>query len=492
VRRPGVLSQPTCSLVGLGTLLLGTPGDFVVLFHGDPDCVNPFLQVFPHRLAPDAADVYVGSNRFFHTGLREVDVVAGSGRDRLMAAVEAIVASLHPPTIFVIGTCLSEMIGEDLVEMAADASERFGVTVVGLPAGGLRLRTQPEVLDRFGTLMLRHGAPALPSSGHAALAASTPSLPSQESAGPEALPGTESAVPEALPGTESAVPEAQPGTVFVSLLGYPGLRPWERADLEAPLAAAGIQLAAELPGRASMDDWARAGQSALGDKQPASRSALTVVADEALWPGVCGLLRDRGQTVLPLAAPVGLSATEVFVTTIAGHFGRGDLVREEIARRRERAARDLAAIAGPLAGLHAAYCIGSNKNYVAGQLAREGLGDLPALIELGMKVEILVQERRDPESLRRVADNLAAVGVGGLPFATFNDPGVLGERLKSGSFALAVCQDHLKGQADRAGVRYVRMGALRPGFSGMVTNARTLLAAFQEGFQARYRRYMGR
>ncbi|MBM4355556.1 MAG: hypothetical protein FJ109_17505 [Deltaproteobacteria bacterium] len=468
-RRAGELAQPSCSMVGLGSLLLETEGSFAVVIHGDADCINPFLKVFPHRLAPDVGRMRLSSDRFHVTGLTEPEVISGGGRERLLRCIETAVEQQAPEIVFVLGTCLAEMIGEDIQGICESAGSRLGLPVIPLRTGGLRLKTQAELLDRFGTLL----ASPPGTTGHG------------EGNDAPGGPGADAAasVPcNRLPTPESE--ESQSAGGGIVLLGYPALRPWEWDEVAGLVGAAGGRLAAELPARSSLAAWQRL-----------TGADLVAIADPAFWPDLIALLERRNVPWVELPPPVGLQASHSFYDKLLSHCPRGGQAAQmldELSRSTRSFLDSLPATGGlGLSGLRVAYCIGSIKNYVAGQLAREGLGELPALLELGCDVEVLIQEREDQGARDRVRRNLDLLGVD-LPFRNFNDPGVLGRELTAGKYRLAYCQDHLAGQARQAGLAHVRFGALRPGFVGMVHNARTLQAALSTGFQGRYGRYLRR
>jgi len=489
-RRAGELAQPSCSLVGIGSLLLETQGSFAVVIHGDVDCINPFLKVFPHRLAPDVARMRLASDRFYTTGLLENEVIAGGGRQRLVSCIRTAVEEQSPRVVFVLGTCLSEMIGEDLEGGCAEAQAACGVPVMALRAGGLRLKTQAELLDRFGTLLASLDRVSF--GGH--LEARTGDVGNVQTGLAAGALGE--ALPPRQPGGE-VQPSAGAGGIV--LLGYPGLRPRERTEVDNLLAAAGGRLLAELPARSSLDAWS-----------DLASADLVAVADPALWPELLALLTVRKVSWDDLPPPMGLLATRRFYGKLLercphGEAAMASLDAAELAARAELAVLSASPVTWPegaaagvqgdvsrrVGGLRVAYCIGSIKNYVAGQLAQEGLADLPVFAELGCDVEILIQERDDQAAHDRVCRNLAALGIE-LPYRNFNDPGVLSRALSSGGYDLAYCQDHLAGQVRQAGIAHVRSGALRPGFVGMVHNARTLEAALSSGFQGRYGRYLRR
>ncbi len=424
--KAGQLAQPSCSMVGLGTLFLETPGNFAVLIHGDVDCINPFLRVFPFRLAPDFHDTLLGSQRFYSTALNETDVVTGVTGKRALETIE-LVSRSGVDQIFLLGSCLSEMIGEDLEEIAREADRRFGVSVTPLSTGGLRLKSQPELLDWFSELMLTN-------------------VPLPESTDPKAL----------------------------TLVGYPALRPMERAELERVLALGDLRLAAELPSRTSVERW----------KLVASASTH-VVADRRMFPRLMGRLEQSG-SLLELPPPVGVGPTRQFYTAILDSFSTSN---GPLAEMEGEATLAVTRLAEPLRGRKVAYILGSSKNYEAGSLALEGMGDLAAFLEMGMEVVVMVQERETDDGLSKIGGRLSQLGFD-LPFVAFNDPVVLPEALARDDFSLVYGPDHLSNQARLAGIAFLKQGRMRPGFAGMLHNVKMVIGSLSSGFSGRYGRYL--
>jgi nitrogenase molybdenum-cofactor synthesis protein NifE len=71
----------------------------------------------------------------FSTDMKERDVVFG-GEKKLSAAIDAIVEKYHPPAIFVYATCVSGMIGDDLIAVGKAASARHGIDVIPVESSG--------------------------------------------------------------------------------------------------------------------------------------------------------------------------------------------------------------------------------------------------------------------------------------------------------------------------------------------------------------------
>jgi len=71
----------------------------------------------------------------FTTDLSEMDVIYG-GEKRLFRAIKEIVARFDPPAVFVYQSCVTAMIGDDIVKVCEVASERLGRPVIPVNAPG--------------------------------------------------------------------------------------------------------------------------------------------------------------------------------------------------------------------------------------------------------------------------------------------------------------------------------------------------------------------
>jgi len=69
------------------------------------------------------------------TDLGELDVIYG-GEKKLFRAIKEVVARFDPPAVFVYQTCLTAMIGDDIVKVCEVAAERFGRPVIPVNAPG--------------------------------------------------------------------------------------------------------------------------------------------------------------------------------------------------------------------------------------------------------------------------------------------------------------------------------------------------------------------
>jgi hypothetical protein len=275
-----------------------------------------------------------------------------------------------------------------------------------------------------------------------------------------------------------------PDPSAVNLVGYQTDRPpdpgWRTLRDEAAevLGGVGLRLNAAVPLGADLDEWV-----AL------PRGGLTVVPERAQYATLAGLLEARGSRVAEVAAPVGLAATDAFYRRIAELAGRDAGTVLPALPARAEASRRLDATRGRLAGRRIAYGIGSHHNFRPDQLAAEGLGDLPLLLEAGLGVELVIQERDTAESRERIRANLAALGLD-LPWRLFDEPAVLAPVLEQGRYDGACLSDFLADQAERAGVPLVALGGPRSGYVGAAMACKSLLRALGGEFQARYGRFL--
>ena len=71
----------------------------------------------------------------FSTDMKERDVVFG-GEKKLAACIDEIVEKYHPPAIFVYATCVTGMIGDDIVAVCKEATRHHGTEVIPVESSG--------------------------------------------------------------------------------------------------------------------------------------------------------------------------------------------------------------------------------------------------------------------------------------------------------------------------------------------------------------------
>ncbi|WP_209606536.1 nitrogenase iron-molybdenum cofactor biosynthesis protein NifE [Sinorhizobium kostiense] len=72
----------------------------------------------------------------FTTDLTELDIMMGQSERRLFHAIRQIKEAYAPPAIFVYATCVTALIGDDILAVCKRAAEKFGLPVVPINAPG--------------------------------------------------------------------------------------------------------------------------------------------------------------------------------------------------------------------------------------------------------------------------------------------------------------------------------------------------------------------
>jgi len=125
----GAVSQRACVYSG-ARVVLNPVTDAVHLVHGPIGCAAYTWDI--------RGSLSSGSEMFrqsFSTDLKERDVVFG-GEKKLVACIDEIVEKYHPPVIFVYATCVVGLIGDDIVAVCKEASQRHGIGVIPVESSG--------------------------------------------------------------------------------------------------------------------------------------------------------------------------------------------------------------------------------------------------------------------------------------------------------------------------------------------------------------------
>jgi len=415
-RRERGMGQPCCTQSGVSWSMIDVPGDFAVVVHGEFDCVN----CFHHHVGRSA-------RRFFSTRLSEAQLTRGDTQAPLRRLLELIVEEERPPMVLVLGTCPVEVIGDPFQDLVREVSARTGVPMVPLRTSGLRLTSQREMLDWLYTT-LAQAAPLSPG-------------PSSEPASAE----PSSSMPAAL-----------------NLFGFPSPR-LGRSEPAAALARAGVKVGACLPQGATWADW-----------QQVRAARRTALIDRSMFPRLVATLEEAGQELVEVQLPIGLGPTRRMYEALDRAAEAEGAVLAGIADELARAEEATAATCALLAGRRVGVALRMLNAYRVEALVHEGLGEVSALLELGLDVELLVQGPPDADARAAFADSLAARGVGGLPFRIFPAPQALPALLAQGRYDLVSLADSSRHAAHEAGVPYLPTGALQPYLAGIDDNLRLL------------------
>lgn len=122
--------------------------DAVVISHGPigcAGCLHEFSNVYKingyHRGIENASQRHI-----FSTNMEEADTVYG-GNQKLSAAIREVYRRLKPNAIFVITTCSSGIIGDDVAGISEEAEAEIGVPVVAIFCEGFRSKIWTSGFD---------------------------------------------------------------------------------------------------------------------------------------------------------------------------------------------------------------------------------------------------------------------------------------------------------------------------------------------------------
>ncbi|NOZ01390.1 MAG: hypothetical protein GXP54_05815, partial [Deltaproteobacteria bacterium] len=374
-------------MTGFAFQLAQMSGDLSVVIFGERDCANAFPR---QGWGIGTAEKW----SFYTADVRESDVLSGAVDDRLEECLRTIIAQGCPRPIVVLSTCLTKVLGADPVDVCERVRKETGVGIVSVDTSGLRLRTQANIVDWVARVLV---------------------------------------------GEFGSREETGKGSINV--IGYQtGDKSPFRDELAGVLASLGLTLNSAVPLGAGFNDWV-----AL------PRAEISLVAEKAMYQGLLDLIDRPGHRSVEVPFPKGLSGTDRFYSAVAGLAGRDFDAKKDGGSDRGKAVEALEAARGLLKGRRIAYGLGSHHNFLAEQLAWEGMSDVPLLMEMGLTVEAVIQERDRPEVHERIKRNLKSIGLE-IPYRLFDEPATLAPVLESGGYDVAYLSDFLSDQAAMAGV----------------------------------------
>jgi hypothetical protein len=439
----GALGQPCCTLSGIASGLLRIKGRFAIVVHGEDECAGCFRHMGP------------GMAGLFCTGLTEQEFVTGKTAEPLRRCLEVVSEELQPEAIFVLGACPVEVIGDRFEVVVAEVNARYPqITMVALHTSGLKVGSQTAMLDwmfeSLATLPPRQLGQERWRRETVRMALKVLNEVVEDEPAP-----LDAAVDEVLARGALGRLTPERSVVFVGLPMPRQLRDGRPEHIEV-LQAAGLRVLGNFPGAATLDDW-------RAIKVPRA----SFVADRSLYPRLVAVLEASGQAVVEVPLPVGIGQTDEFFATVGRITGQAEAIEAAVAPRRARAQARLDAFKARFGGLRLAYGMRMNNNYNADELAYQGLGDYPALAELGFDVTLVVQG--PPDKRGKFATMFERRGVQ-LPFEMFAEPWVLGDLLRDGAFKVACVADHCRSECQKAGAALLPLRSFDPYYEGVVRN----------------------
>jgi len=125
----GSVSQRACVFCG-ARVVLNPVTDAAHLVHGPIGCATYTWDI--RGSLSSGPEMYRNS---FSTDMKERDVVFG-GEKKLASCIDEIVEKYHPPAIFVYATCVTGMIGDDIVAVCKEASRHHAIDVIPVESSG--------------------------------------------------------------------------------------------------------------------------------------------------------------------------------------------------------------------------------------------------------------------------------------------------------------------------------------------------------------------
>jgi nitrogenase molybdenum-iron protein alpha/beta subunit len=403
VRRQAKLNQVVCMLEGMLGMFQQTAGDFVVVIHSEPDCAN----VISHSVDTPFTE------RFYCTNLDENDLILGKSISKLEECLLAVSRQIQPQVIFVLGSCLSSLIGEQPEAMIETVQKKTKIPIAMLPGTGMRFISQADIVDQFSSLMIKR------------FSAPKREMPNQ------------------------------------NLINFLGFMPDDRVSQQ--LAKLGIDINSVIGLTSNYSDW-----------QVIPQARYNVVLDKDLYQKTLALTgKQFGQETVEVPLPIGYRATKTFFDRLISLFADIDTSLLEDDEQRARQAIERAA--ERFDGICLGYNIGSIKNLDPMTLANEGLGELSLFSELGMKIVVLVQGDDSPKRLAAVKKYIE-----NFPVAVFSDTVFFHQVCRQHDCQLVYASDHLKSEAQKAGVGFIPLKSLEYSYHGVKGNIDKIQAALDD------------
>ena len=122
--------------------------DAAVISHGPVGCAGCLHEfAFTYRVNGVHRNVFAPAlRRIFSTNIEEKDTVYGGGR-KLADAIREVHRRVKPAAIFIITTCASGIIGDDVQGIADEAEEEIGIPVAAIFCEGFRSKIWTSGFD---------------------------------------------------------------------------------------------------------------------------------------------------------------------------------------------------------------------------------------------------------------------------------------------------------------------------------------------------------
>lgn len=297
-----------CSLTGAWRCLQALKNDTAIIVHGAIGCNNEFKLDYKPGLAAT-----------YNTNLNEIDIING-GEEKLRATIKFVDSHYKPKLIAVLGTCASELIGDDVDGIIDDLSKQIKSKIFVLHTSGMSGKMQTEGQNMVNKYFAEH-----------------------------------------IMKKQKIIPKS------INYLGYSFA--WDYSEgrdlneLKKMLGKTGIKLLNTITTGCSVNDIERA---------PAA--ALNVIRCPPSTYDCVKIMKEKFDTpyIYP-PMPIGIKNTTEFLLEITNFF-EVKKAQEIIYKEERKALEKIEKIKKHLKGKKAAVCIGASKTpYLIGALADFGL-----------------------------------------------------------------------------------------------------------------------
>ncbi len=133
---PGIITQRGCCYAGCKGVVIGPIVDMVHIVHGPIGC-SYYAWMTRRNLGKARSDGRNYLQYCFSTDMQEDNIVFG-GEKKLKAAIEEAYNIFKPKAISVHATCPVGLIGDDVVKVAREMSEKLGINIFGFSCEGYK------------------------------------------------------------------------------------------------------------------------------------------------------------------------------------------------------------------------------------------------------------------------------------------------------------------------------------------------------------------
>ena len=443
-RREHRLGQPCCTQSGMSWTMINMPGNFAVVVHGEQDCLN----CFHHHTGKSSV-------QFYSTRLTDSQLTMGTTDEPLRQCLDLIALEERPDFILVLGTCPVEVIGSVFSDVVQEVSQRTGVPMIPLRTSGLRLSSQQEMLDWLYQTLVSLNIPKPPRDYQYDISIAQRKLKS--------LWKKHFKIEPIFP---SLSPLDSSSEVTINLIGVPSGR---HPEIEWICQSLGISVQASFPEKASTDDWLRMREA-----------EHSFVVDPGMFPRLIAALESFDQLIHEIPFPMGLEASMQIIEKIAFVCHKEEQARQLLEPLRDILHRTTQPYYQAWKGKKFAVVTRMRNSYQLQSVSHNGLGHLPAILEMGMPVSLLIQGAPDPKIRDSYQEILAKQGFS-IPFYIFSSPFELEILLNEHQFDGICVADQGRHAAHASGTPLIDPGELQSGLIGVKENAQLIEKQFRRG-----------